>query len=129
MTPPLTGKRILLVDDDSDPAEALSLYLKSCGAEVLCVFRAASALIESEHFEPDVIVSDMSMPDMDGCELIGRIRAAEKNRRLPAIALSAHAGQAYRQQALLSGFDEYLAKPIDPAVLVAALVRVSTPRP
>jgi CheY-like chemotaxis protein len=117
--------RILLVDDDPDTVEAVCQMLQLEGAEVLFVASAAAALSEVERLQPHVLISDMSMPDVDGCDLILNIRAAEKNRRLLAVVLSAHAGAAHRKRAQQAGFDDYLTKPIDPSVLVKALMSLT----
>jgi CheY-like chemotaxis protein len=121
----LAGMRVLVVDDDRDTVEALCLYLQHCGAEVLVLTAAAGALGEIEVFRPHALVSDMSMPDVDGCDMIRHLRAGEVGSYLPAVAFSAHFGATHRKLALRAGFDEYLTKPIDPALLVDAIVALT----
>ena len=84
---------------------------------------AAEALDALENTNPDVLVSDIGMPDENGYELIKRVRAlpAERGGRVPAVALTAYAGAKDRRRALLSGFHTHLAKPVEPDELLAVV--------
>jgi DNA-binding response OmpR family regulator len=129
MTARLAGMRILLVEDDADTAEALCVLLKHSGAEVLQLSSALEAFLALSTFNPHVLLSDMSMPDMDGCELIRKIRGFETDHSLPAIMLSAHAEATSRASALRAGFNGYIVKPFDPGLLVDTLVEMTRWRP
>jgi len=120
----LQGLRIVVVDDDNDARDLLTTVLTQRGAQVYEAECAADAfaLVESER--PDVLVSDIAMPEEDGYMLIGRVRrlTAERGGTTPAIAVTAYAGGADRARALAAGFDVHFAKPIDVDSLVDKLV-------
>jgi CheY-like chemotaxis protein len=125
---PLEGIRVLLVDDDSSAREALAPMLEDDGATVIAVGSAAEALETLERARPDVLVSDIGMPDVDGYALVRTVRARERERggRLPAVALTGYGGAEDRARAHAAGFDAHLAKPFEGAELarvVASLVR------
>ena len=111
------------MDDDADTLEMLSLFLRRAGAEVSAAATAASALESLERFRPDVLVADIGMPEMDGYELLRRVRAlgAERGGLTPAVALTAYAGEADRARALRSGFQAHLPKPVEPDALIKAV--------
>ena len=85
---------------------------------------ALEALQQLETFAPEVLISDVGMPDLDGYMLIRQIRtfASSRSRAIPAIALTAYAGESDQQQALAAGFQMHLAKPIEPDRLIHAIV-------
>lgn len=120
------GLRVLFVEDDEDARELTSFILTSSGAEVTVAGSAAEALelIRTEKF--DFLISDLGMPDEDGYSLIKKIRQLQpaQNKNLPAIALTAYAGENDRQRALDAGFQKYLTKPVDQNDLVAALANL-----
>ncbi|MCY7383280.1 MAG: PAS domain S-box protein, partial [Microcoleus sp. CAN_BIN18] len=122
---PLARLRILVVDDEPDSRDLVAFVLGQAGAEVISLSSAAEALLSIAQTAPDLIVSDIGMPDMDGYMLIQHIRTqlAPQNRELLAIALTAYAGEANERQVLQAGFDQHLSKPIDPTELVATVVR------
>ena len=109
----LKHARVLLVDDDGDTLELLSVLLKQCGAETLGVTSAAEAISEIERWQPHVLISDIGMPNEDGYELIRQVRALpiERGGRIPAVALTAYAREEDRRRALLSGFQAHVVKP------------------
>ena len=119
------GIHTLLVDDERDGRELLKLFLEQCGGVVTAVESAAAALAAIEHDRPDVVVSDIAMPETDGYELMRCIRASAAGEHVPAIALTAHATVDARAQAFRAGYDTYLAKPVDPAELAAAVNRLA----
>ncbi|HEX2489607.1 MAG TPA: PAS domain S-box protein, partial [Blastocatellia bacterium] len=126
--PSLSGVRVLVVDDDEDARDVLSAVLDNYGAEVITAVSATQALdiLATEKF--DVLVSDINMPGMDGYELIRMVRAMkpEQGGRIPAVALTAYARAEDRVQALQSGYQMHVPKPIEPAeleVVVATLAR------
>ncbi|HBB32349.1 MAG TPA: hybrid sensor histidine kinase/response regulator [Cyanobacteria bacterium UBA8803] len=122
--PDLTGMRILIVDDEADARELLAVILTEYGAEVMTVTSAAQVLSNLESFQPDLLVSDIGMPDTDGYSLIQQIRALppERGGQIPAIALTAYASEENQQQAISSGYQWHISKPLDPPELFQALM-------
>jgi signal transduction histidine kinase/CheY-like chemotaxis protein len=119
----LAGRRVLVVDDETDMREYVGTLLRHAGMRVTAVASACEALAEIEREVPDMIVSDLAMPDVDGYQLIQRIRALPDARgRMPAIALTAFARPEDRVRAMRAGFQNHVAKPLDPAELFAVLV-------
>jgi len=117
----LEGVMILAVDDEPDTRELLKAGLGQCGAVVTIVGSAAEALEAIAVEMPDLLISDIGMPDEDGYELIRRVRLlpAESGGKLPAIALTAYARVEDRMQALRAGYQMHVPKPVELAELVA----------
>jgi PAS domain S-box-containing protein len=117
----LEGMKILIVDDERDTVEMLRVGLTHCGAVVTVAGSGAEALEALSSSTPDVMISDIGMPDMDGYELMRKIRAmpAESGGRVPAVALTAYARTEDRLQALRSGYQMHVPKPVELAELVA----------
>jgi CheY-like chemotaxis protein len=109
------GLVILIVEDDTDGRELMQAVLEQRGANVVTAESVARAFELFESQRPDVIVSDIAMPDEDGIALVHRLRALPEARggRTPLIAVSAFSGNADRARALDAGFDRYLHKPVD----------------
>ena len=129
-SPSLEGLQILVVDDEADALELLSTILQNNGADVIAVASVKQALTIIETAtdrSPDVLVSDIGMPDEDGYSLISKLRQLEAQRggKLPVIALTAYAGSDDRRQALLAGFQMHLTKPVDAAELVAVVASLT----
>ena len=122
----LKGIRVLVVDDQPDACDLVSRVLGGCGAEVSTASSAREALEALEATPPDVLVSDIGMPEMDGYELIRRIRALDPSRggRTPAIAMTAFARSEDRTRALHAGFQVHVAKPVEPSELIATVASV-----
>ncbi|MBW4661962.1 MAG: PAS domain S-box protein [Drouetiella hepatica Uher 2000/2452] len=122
----LKGMRVLIVDDEADMREIAAFILEQQGAAVITAASAQEALTVLDHFTPDVLLSDIGMPDMDGYMLIQQVRsrAASDGGQIPAIALSAYAGEFNQQQALAAGFQQHLAKPVEPMVLIEAIANL-----
>jgi PAS domain S-box-containing protein len=124
--PKLDGVRVLIVDDEADAVELIRRVLETQGAVVSAARSAEEALAHLETAEPDVVISDIGMPGMDGYQFMKRMRAAEpKNRRTPALALTAFARPDDRKHAILAGYQAHLSKPFDMAelaIVVAGLV-------
>jgi CheY-like chemotaxis protein len=125
--PLLAGLHVLVVDDDEDAREAVAGVLETCGAEVVAVGSAPAALALLREARPDVIVSDIAMPGMDGHRLIRTIRTldAAQGGTTPAAALTAYATPSDRTRALLAGFQVYLAKPFDPIELITLVASLA----
>jgi diguanylate cyclase len=125
--PSLEGIKVLLVEDDVMTREALEVVLTAHGANVLSAGSAPHALGLLAGHAPAVMISDIGLPEIDGYELMRRVRSREAagQPRLPAIAVSGFA-DASDEQAQAAGFDGFLAKPFDVAALVARLRRLLT---
>ncbi|MBN3885337.1 MAG: PAS domain-containing protein [Nostoc sp.] len=123
----LTGIRVLTVDDDPDARELLTVLLTEYGAKVLTVASATEVLANLESFQPDVLVSDIGMPEVDGYSLIQQIRTLtpEKGGEIPAIALTAYARVEDSQRAITSGYQRHVTKPLDPEELVQAVMALA----
>ena len=120
---PLRGVQLLLVDDDQDALDMLSLLLGEAGASVRTAASAAEALALLRWIRPDVLVSDLAMPDEDGYSLIRNLRMIERQsgRRTPAVALTAYVRVQDRARAVDAGFDVFVEKPVDPEELVSVI--------
>ena len=114
----LRDARILLVDDEADTRETLAQLLESYGARVRVAASAAQALQVLEEFAPQLLISDIGMPEMDGYELLGQTRALLPE--LPAIALTAYAAPSDIERAKAAGFQMHLAKPVEGRALIEA---------
>ncbi|GAB4379468.1 MAG: hypothetical protein Kow00121_33690 [Elainellaceae cyanobacterium] len=119
----LAGLQILVVDDEPDVRNIVEFILEEVGATVRVADSAPTALDLIEQSLPDVLICDIGMPDMDGYMLIRQLRAqsAQQGGQIPAIALSAYAGEYDQQQALAAGFQRHIAKPVEPEALVRAI--------
>jgi PAS domain S-box-containing protein len=119
LLPDLRGLQVLVVDDEPDARELIGRILEAQGARVRSASTAEEALRMIEVSRPDVLLSDVGMPGMDGYQLIRSIRAGElAGQRLPALALTAFARAEDRKRAMLAGYQSHLAKPFDTAELV-----------
>ncbi|RCJ36377.1 hybrid sensor histidine kinase/response regulator [Nostoc punctiforme NIES-2108] len=124
----LNGLQTLLVDDDKDSREFIAFVLEQYGAQVTEVDSAHDALNILMQTKFDLLISDIGMPDMDGYTLIRQIRkqSPDRGREIPAIALTAYAGETDRQQALAAGFQQHISKPIELEVLIQAILTIVT---
>jgi CheY-like chemotaxis protein len=123
MNYPLRNVRILAVDDDNDTREMLRYILQQAGGEVTTVESVKEALESFQSSPPDVVVSDIGMPEYNGYALISLIRASDERmgRITPAIALTAYTSPADKKTALASGFQKYIGKPFGPAELIESI--------
>jgi len=126
---PADGVRVAALDAQPHPTanEAVQMLLESCGAEVRVAGSAAQALQMLDVWKPDVLISDIAMPDEDGYVLIKKIRArsAEHGGDLPAAALTAYATTEDRVSMLAAGFQMYLSKPADPGELIGVVASLA----
>ena len=128
----LNGIRILVVDDEADMRELIRFILEEQGATVRIATSATEALQQLTESMPDILISDIGMPDMDGYALMRQIRTTllEQENTLPtlnltmpkAIALTAYAGEFNQRHALSAGFQEHVSKPVEPETLVQVIV-------
>jgi hypothetical protein len=125
--PALEGVRVLLVDDDADGRDLISTVLGQRGARVTGTASVAEAMDALGKELPDVILSDIEMPDADGHSFIRKVRALPPDRggAVPAAALTAYARTEDRMQALLSGFQMHVAKPVQPEELAAVVASLA----
>ena len=126
----LDGVWVLVVDDEADARDLVATLLERYGARVTSVSSAAEAmevLTAVDERCPDVLVSDVSMPETDGYALIGRVRElpADKGGRIPAVALTAYGRAVDRIRALSAGFHMHLPKPVEPAELAAVIASLT----
>lgn len=119
----LNGLRILVVDDEADSRELVATILMRSGGEVRCSESAADALQAFKEWQPDLLVSDLAMPNEDGYSLLKKIRKlrTKRAREIPAVALSAYASDEDRAISLSKGFQMHLPKPIEPDTLVTSV--------
>lgn len=121
---PLMGIQILIVDDNPDTLDFFSFVLEHFGAIVTAVASADEALQALTQSKPDILLSDIGMPEINGYMLIQQVRALEAEvggKQIPAIALTAYAGEIDQQQALKAGFQQHIVKPIAPEDLLLAI--------
>lgn len=119
----LTGIAVLVVDDDADTREFVGFLLEQLGARVIAANSATEALEALACSQPDLLLSDIGMPETDGYTLLSQVRALppDQGGKIPAIALTAYAGEIDYQKAMNAGFQQHLAKPIEPEVLVRTI--------
>jgi CheY-like chemotaxis protein/nitrogen-specific signal transduction histidine kinase len=122
----LAGTAVLIVDDDPDAREVVAAILRHYGAKVIVATSVSTALVALRREQVDVLIADLGMPVEDGYDLIRQVRSSETERiaRLPAAALTAYTTEEDRDRVLAAGFQFHLAKPVDPAVLVATVERL-----
>lgn len=122
----LDGLRVLVVDDEADARDLITVMLATHGIEVQAVASAAAALDALERFHPDVLVSDIRMPDGDGYSLVQRIRALEAKRgsHIPIAAMTAYLEED-REKARMAGFEAHLHKLAQPSEWVAMVTQLA----
>ena len=120
------GARVLVVDDEADTRDLVAAVLTSAGADVITAASAGEAFDAVQRAELDVLVADIGMPDEDGYSLMRRIRSLPSVRvaGVPAVALTAYARPEDRDYALAAGFQQHLAKPVDPLELTDVIARL-----
>jgi CheY-like chemotaxis protein/anti-sigma regulatory factor (Ser/Thr protein kinase) len=130
--PQLRGLRVLVVDDEEDSRGLVAAILHECGCEVTLASNVEQALERLRETRPDVLLSDIGMPEADGYDLIEQVRALprEQGGDVPAAALTAYARPEDRRRMLNAGYSIHLAKPVEPAELVAVVTTLTrfTPR-
>jgi signal transduction histidine kinase len=125
--PSLRHLKVLVVDDQPDSLDVVSVALMTCGADVRTCSRADEALEETRRWRPDVLIADIAMPGEDGYSLIRKVRALPERDggHTPAIALTAHARGDDRLLALDAGFDMHVPKPVEPQELASIVASLS----
>ncbi len=119
----LDGLRILVVDDEADSRDVVKAILMSCGSEVTCCESAEAAIKAVRDWKPDLLVSDIGMPNEDGYELIAKLRKqrSKRMRLMPAVALTAYATKEDKARTLAAGFQVHVPKPVEPETLVKSI--------
>lgn len=111
-----------MVDDEKDTLDLITWMLKDAGAIAMGVTSAQSAMEVWDNFQPDVLISDIGMPEEDGYSLIKRVRTKMSEEKfIPAIALTAYAREEDKQRAFSAGFQEHISKPVESLSLIAAV--------
>jgi CheY-like chemotaxis protein len=123
----LTNVSVLVVDDEPDARDLIKRILSDCGATVTTAPNAHAALDAFRAAPPDVLVSDLGMPGMDGFELLARVRALAAGAAVPAVALTAFARSEDRLRALEAGFSAHISKPVEPSQLIATVADMVGP--
>jgi CheY-like chemotaxis protein len=122
-SPLLSDTRVLVVDDEPDIRDLVTFILQDYGVQVTAVASAQEALQSLSESIPDILISDIGMPKIDGYMLIRQIRerSPQQGGQVRAIALTAYASEINQQQSLAAGFQMHIPKPVDPDALVKAL--------
>src|SRR4029079_5836523 len=120
----LNGLRVLVIDDEQDTRELVAALLTTCGAEVVSVSSGAEALVQMERQRFGLLISDIGMPEMNGYDLISRIRQLGEDHggRTPAMALTAYASIDDQKRALDAGYEMHIPKPFVAAELISAAI-------
>ncbi|HLN96867.1 MAG TPA: PAS domain S-box protein [Pyrinomonadaceae bacterium] len=123
----LDGLHILVVDDETDALDLITVELAQHGAKVTGVTNGDDALAALEHGTFDLLISDIGMPNLDGYQLIRRVREQErgKDKRIPSVALTAYARVQDRMQAIMAGFSTHIAKPVEANELVTVVASLA----
>ena len=125
----LVGTRVLVIDDDDDCRAMFRAIFESSGAAVVTATGARDGVHAYHTFAPDVVVSDLAMPDEDGYWLVREVRdiAARRGRRVHVIAVTAYTDRHTMRRAIAAGFHAYLEKPVDPWELCAMVASLARP--
>ncbi|HYI12212.1 MAG TPA: ATP-binding protein [Thermoanaerobaculia bacterium] len=124
--PRLDGVRVLIVEDEIDNRKVLATALRHCGAEVECTGSAGEAFNVLERWEPDVLICDIALPDLDGCAFLTQFRSREADRHTtPALALTVLGRPGEQSRITAAGFDVFRQKPIDPIDLAHEVARLA----
>ncbi len=122
----LDGLRVLVVDDDADNLDLIKFVFEEYNAQVTSAASASEALQGITELKPNIIISDIAMPQQDGYSLIRQVRnLTEQIRQIPAIALTGQASVEARNLALKAGFSTHIAKPFDPDMLIAIVSQLA----
>ncbi|NJP08333.1 MAG: response regulator [Leptolyngbyaceae cyanobacterium RU_5_1] len=126
LSTPLAGLQVLIVDDDTDTRDFVEFVLEQAGARVMTVATAGEALMVFNRMKPDVLLSDIGMPEMDGYMLMQQVRALPpaQGGQILAIALTAYAAEIDYQRAIAAGFQKHISKPVEPANLVKVIANL-----
>lgn len=125
----MVGWRVLVVDDEHDSLEVARMMLELAGAQVLTASNGQEGLAMVEKARPHFILSDLSMPVMDGWNMMRELNLDRSTHDIPVIALTAHAMSGDRERAMQAGFVNYISKPLDPDKFINQLLSIVTDTP
>lgn len=117
-TPPRQSFRILLIDDNDDANESMAALLELMGYDVRTATNSATALTLTAQFEPQLILSDIGLPDMNGYELAPALRQIIGARKVILVAATGYGNADDKQRSRVAGFDHHLVKPLDADMLL-----------
>ncbi|MEZ4668038.1 MAG: response regulator [Anaerolineae bacterium] len=120
----LTGWRVLVLDDEPDSLDVACRILRHYGADVYTATNGAEGLEAVRAVHPHFVISDLSMPVMDGWGFLAELKQHRETLDIPVIALTAHAMVGDREKAIIAGFHNYLTKPLTPATFMTDLLRL-----
>jgi len=115
---------VLVIDDEPDSLDVARRILRYYGAEVMTASNGEEGLVELKKKRPTLVISDISMPVLDGWGVIERLKKDRATMDIPAIALTAHAMVGDRERAIMAGFHNYLTKPLTPATFIKDLLNL-----
>jgi CheY-like chemotaxis protein len=126
-SPNLKGVRVMIVDDNPDALNLVMHLLENCGVNTAGCASAEECLARLPQWHPDVLISDIGMPGMDGYAMMRVLRefSPQEGGETPAVALTAFARSEDRRRAMLAGFDMHVSKPVEPGELVAVVARMA----
>ena len=119
----MSGGRVLVVEDNEKNMKLFRDVLESAGFDTLAATTGGQAVEVASEQVPDLVLMDIQLPDFDGVEALGRLRADERTASMPVLALTAQAMEGDRERFLAAGFDGYVSKPVDIAEFVATVRR------
>ncbi|MBI1258150.1 MAG: response regulator [Chloroflexi bacterium] len=125
----LQGKKILVVEDEPDSLEVASILLEMYGADVITATNGREGLDQARKHQPRFIISDLSMPEMSGWEMVHHLKDDRSTMDIPVVALTAHAMTGDRERALAAGFHNYLSKPLRPDTFINDLMKLVADSP
>lgn len=114
--------QILIVDDEMDSLLVAKMLLQRCGAQVVGAYDGAQGFEKAKDIVPEFIISDLSMPNVNGWDMLGLIKDYPPTSHIPVIALTAHAMRGDRERAMAAGFHNYLTKPLMPQTFINDLL-------
>lgn len=121
----LSGLKVLVVDDSADTLAYLTAAIEQYGAKVEAISSVSEAIATLKNLHPDVLISDIGMPDQDGYDLINQVISLQQSEQIPAMALTAYAREEDSTRALSAGFQMYLSKPVEPEKLASAISQLA----
>ena len=116
-SPPVSGRKVLVVDDNVDSADMTALLLENIGYEVRTAYAGNAALDQADAFRPDIVLLDLGLPDLNGYEVARRIRTLPWGGDVVLVAISGWGRDEDRRRSTAAGFDRHLTKPVDPDLL------------
>ena len=125
----ITGEqkhRILVVDDSEDMRDLLQRLLERAGYRVVLAADGQASLTQAKRHHPDLVLMDLSLPDMDGWEAVGHLRKMREFRTIPIIAVTAHVSPREEERAMAAGCSAHIGKPFDTRVLLQEVARLLT---